>query len=419
MNYRNKIVELDRLQMSKKVIPYDEFFLSFRRAAHACYRRDKKFITIFKEKYMIRNSVKDLMCEESRLRELMAIPISDILRYKDMAGSVDPEEALRYLADMFIDNCGESLGMRGFADYCANYWIKKLDLENNPALKEKYQDAFTLGRLLPYISDKYYDGLLDEYDSCAMSALELREELINMLETVTDEKVKIILCAGICDCLSWRDGISWLDRYSTAEIEAGIINFKKRELIRYRQRDDFQRYRTWQHIKVGPNTPKGLRKLAEMWPYEFSEAEASHFMVLNDRLIELQHEVMNQVKVITTNLQKQIAKGLHQYDNFVIDGYIYIEPHGDELLETLSSFAKYSVIGSNDRTSQQHIAQEMTNDMQWYANWGGIFHQLEKSHGLKLCRSFCHLFEEAEVFTINDIMKIKPEMLLPHVEINI
>lgn len=211
MNYRNKIVELDRLQMSKKVIPYDEFFLSFRRAAHACYRLDKKFITIFKEKYMIRNSVKDLMCEESRLRELMAIPISDILRYKDMAGSVDPEEALRYLADMFIDNCGESLGMRGFADYCANYWIKKLDLENNPALKEKYQDAFTLGRLLPYISDKYYDGLLDEYDSCAMSALELREELINMLETVTDEKVKIILCAGICDCLSWGDGISWLD----------------------------------------------------------------------------------------------------------------------------------------------------------------------------------------------------------------
>lgn len=371
---------------------------------------------------MVRSCVKDLMCEENRLRELMAIPISDILRYRDMADSIDPEEALRFLADRFIDNCGVSLGMRGFYDYCASYWIEKLDLENNPALNEKYHGAYTLGLLLPYISDKYYDGLLEEYDSCAMSLIELRDILIEELENGDDEKHKIILCAGICDCLSDCDGVGWLNRYTMAEIEDGIINFKNHNLIRHRQWKDFERYRT-PDIEVGPDTPRGLKKLAERQPEKFSDAEINHFIVLNDRLVELQHEVMEQVKVITGNLREQITKGFHQYDTFVIDGYIYVEAYEedntDELLDALSSFAKYSVIWSNDETSQEVLEDEIAEDVHWYANWGGVFHQLEKSHGLRLCRAFCHLFEESRVFTIGDIMKIKPEMLLPHVEINI
>jgi len=381
-----------------------------------------KLKNILIEEYMVRSCVKDLMCEENRLRELMAIPISDILRYRDMADSIDPEEALRFLANRFIDNCGVSLGMRGFYDYCAGYWIEKLDLENNPALNEKYHGAYTLGLLLPYISDKYYDGLLEEYDSCAMSSVELRDILIEEIERETDGKIKIILCAGICDCLCDGDGFGWLNEYSMSDIESGIINFKNHNLIYHRQWKDFERYRT-PDIEVGPDTPRGLRRLAERQPEKFSDAEINHFIVLNDRLVELQHEVMEQVKVITGNLREQITKGFHQYDTFIIDGYIYVEAYEedntDELLNALSSFAKYSVIWSNDETSQEVLEDEIAEDVHWYANWGGVFHRLEKSHGLKLCRAFCHLFEESRVFTIGDIMKIKPEMLVPHVEINI
>lgn len=414
--------------MNRHTIPFDEFFLNFRRAAYRVYSRNikmihpDKFKNILKEEYMVRSCVKDLMCEKNRLKELMAIPISDILRYRDMADSIDPEEALKFLADKFIDNCGVCLGMRGFYDYCACYWIEKLDLKNNPALNEKYHGAYTLGLLLPYISDKYYDGLLEEYDSCAMSLIELRDILIGELENGDDEKHKIILCAGICDCLSDCDGVGWLNRYTMAEIEDGIINFKNHDLICHRQWKDFERYRT-PDIEVGPDTPRGLRRLAERQPEKFSDAEINHFIVLNDRLVELQHEVMEQVKVITGNLREQIAKGFHQYDTFVIDGYIYVEAYEedntDELLDTLSSFAKYSVIWSNDEMSKEVVEAEIAEDVHWYANWGGVFHQLETSHGLKLCRAFCHLFEESRVFTIGDIMKIKPEMLLPHVEINI
>ncbi len=414
--------------MNRHAIPFDEFFLNFRRAAYRVYCRNTKMKhtdklkNILIEEYMVRSCVKDLMCEENRLRELMAIPISDILRYRDMADSIDPEEALRFLANRFIDNCGVSLGMRGFYDYCAGYWIEKLDLENNPALNEKYHGAYTLGLLLPYISDKYYDGLLEEYDSCAMSSVELRDILIEEIERETDGKIKIILCAGICDCLCDGDGFGWLNEYSMSDIESGIINFKNHNLIYHRQWKDFERYRT-PDIEVGPDTPRGLRRLAERQPEKFSDAEINHFIVLNDRLVELQHEVMEQVKVITGNLREQITKGFHQYDTFIIDGYIYVEAYEedntDELLNALSSFAKYSVIWSNDETSQEVLEDEIAEDVHWYANWGGVFHRLEKSHGLKLCRAFCHLFEESRVFTIGDIMKIKPEMLVPHVEINI
>lgn len=50
---------------------------------------------------MIRGSVKTLMCEEERLKELIAIPMTEILSYQDNADTVNPEEVLRYLADLF------------------------------------------------------------------------------------------------------------------------------------------------------------------------------------------------------------------------------------------------------------------------------------------------------------------------------
>lgn len=373
---------------------------------------------------MIRSSVKELMCEDALLEQLMNIPISEILHYRDLADSVDPEEALRFLADRFIDNCGVSLGMRGFYDYCASYWEERLDLENNPALSEKYHGAETFAQFLPYLSDKYYEGLLDEFDSCAMDDVKLRDILVSELMQEDEEKNKIILCAGICHCLSWANrGSRWLDHYSKEAIEEGIINFENKTLIHYRQYDDFQRYRSWQHIMVTDSTPKGLRRLVERWPDEFTEEEIAHFIILNDRLVELQHEVMDQVKVITANHQEQIEKGFHQYDTFCINGYIIIEPYEEyvenELLATLCQFAQYNVIQASDNTPPERLTDEINEERHWYANWSGAFHQLEKSHGLRLCRAFCNLFEENKIFTISDIMKIKPEMLLPDVKISI
>lgn len=416
MNNRDKLSELE------KAIPFDEFFLNFRRAAYRVYCRNAKMKhkdklkDILKEEYMIRSSAKTLMCEEDRLKELMAIPMTEIFSYRDKADTVDPEEALRYLAGLFIDNFGLRLRICGFADRCASYWIFKL--KRIPKLNEKYDGAMELVHFLPILSDKYHERLLDKYDACVMTDKELVDILVEELNSVTDEKEKIILCAGIYNALTSDIGARWLGAYSMEKIEEGIVNLKNRELIEYRCHRSLRKY-----VRFRFNQTKENQLSLDTDANRFTDDEIKHFLSLNDRLVELQHEVMDQVKVITGNLREQIAKGFHQYDTFVIDGYIYIEAYEedntDELLDALSSFAKYSVICSNDNTTQEHLEAEITEDVHWYANWGGIFHQLEKSHGLRLCRAFCHLFEESRVFTVGDIMKIKPEMLLPHVEINI
>lgn len=368
---------------------------------------------------MIRKSIKDIiMCENDRLRELMNMPISKILSYRDTSDSVDPEEALRYLADRYIENCGISLGMRGFYDYCASYWIEKLDLVNNPVLEEKYHAASTLGQIIPYITNNYCEDLLDKYDSCFMEAVDLRNILIELLETETEEKTKIILCAGICHCLSWANiGFEWLDQFNQSEIEEGIINYRNRDLIIYRHNKDFQRYRRWRYANDS-ETHGELPKCVE-----FTEEEIKHFVLLNDRLVELQHELMDQIKVITANLQEQIANGFHQYDTFCTDGNIYIDTYEDdktdELLDTITTYAKYSVLHTNDDTKIEALESDISDERHWYGNWSGVFHILEETHGVRLCRAFVDLFEEYELFTIDDIMQIKPEMLFTHIEINI
>lgn len=50
MNNRDKRSELKSAIKNKKATPYDEFFLLFRRAAHACYKGNNKFTTIFASK---------------------------------------------------------------------------------------------------------------------------------------------------------------------------------------------------------------------------------------------------------------------------------------------------------------------------------------------------------------------------------
>lgn len=316
------------------------------------------------------------------------------------------------------------MGLSAPFDCCADYWIEKLDLKNNPALNKKYHSASSLVEIIPYISERYYDGLLKGHNTCPMNEIEIREEMEDWVFRNIDDKYKSVICAGLDHYLyhiQATHGLFWLDQFPIEYIEKNIIFYENRKLIRYRHFDDFQRFYRWKHRKN--QSKPGLRQIVENWPDEFTDEEVAHFIVLNDRLVELQLEVMDQVKVITANLQEQISKGFHQYDTFHIDGNIIIEPYEEdvenELLETLCQFAQYKVIHANDNTPPESLTDDINDERHWYANWSGAFHQLEKSQGLRLCRAFRYLFEEDELFIISDIMKIRPEMLLPDVEINI
>lgn len=362
-----------------------------------------------------------LLCENEILEQLMAIPVTEILSYSGKANSVNPEDALRYLSEMYIDNCGVSTGMRSFADYCAEYWIERLKLESNPEIQVKYKDAFVLADFLPLLSDNYSEEI-DKYDSSIMSDSALRDILIDELEEAPDEETKIILCAGICDILPELSNDHWLDFYSMEKIEDGIITLKNKTLIQYRQFEKTKKY--FPPIKVSDedNSQESWRKKMEQPPYPFSKEEINHFELLNNRLVELQREVMEQVRDITFNLQEQITKGYHQYDSFNVEGIIYIEDMEDNvesLINILAAHAKYLVMVANDSTTHDDLEERIACDIHWHSNWNGIFHQLETEHGLKVCRAFRQIFEEARVFTIDDIMKITPEMLFSQVKIYI
>lgn len=365
--------------------------------------------------------VKALLCENEILEQLMAIPVSEIISYRNRAESVDPEEALRYLAELYIDSCGVSTGLRSFADYCSVFWIKRFKNELTGEKASKFRDLDTLPELLPFISENYTKKI-DDYNISYMSDVDLRNILIEELNEATDERTKIILCAGICDFLSKISDDSWLNYYKLDRIEEAIVYLNNPTLIHHRQYKDIKKYIQWTPITDYSLYPERLRKVMEMPPHLFTDEEVQHFRLLNQRLVELQHEVMENVREITLNLQDQIVKGYHQYDSFNVEGLIYIEDvkdDADRLINTLAQHAKYVVMTTNDNSTPENMDKYIAEDIHWYGNWSGIFHQLESNHGLKICRAFRYLFEDAEVFTIADIMKVTPQMIYSQIKIHI
>lgn len=363
---------------------------------------------------------KALLCENARLEEIMNIPISEILDYKSRADSVNPEDALRYLADMYIDNCGISCGLRGFADYCATFWVERLKAQqNNMGDAESNVSFFDL---LSKFSAKY-TPYVDKYDSCPLTSLQLRDFLLKELQNTKNETEKIILCAGILPCLLYDYNSNWLSCIGADRIEDGIVNLKDRKLIEFRSYQNQAEYRSTR------NPENKIIRQAKV----FSNDEINHFVKLNKRLEELQKEVMMQVEAIKQNLDEQISKGFHQYDTYFAEGFIYIESplyiedsvqwsddNRDRLLEVLiDSCPHYSVCLTNEDLDLENLKESNSQEFNWYANWSGIFHQLEEIHGIKLCRPFRVLFEDSNTFTIPDIMKIQPEWFLSQVKIDI
>lgn len=364
------------------------------------------------------DKVKALLCENDILEQLMSIPVTEIISYSRKADSVDPEDALRYLAEMYIDNCGVSTGLRSFADYCSVFWIERLKHFEYKETASKYGEMNTLPELLPLLSDNY-TAEIDNYDISFMSDVDLRAILIEELSKVLDEKSKIILCAGICDILPQMSTDRWLESYRMETIEDAIINLKDKTLIRYRYDKNVAKY--YPRFRLYP-TNNGIVQKLDTQPLSFTKEEVRHFEVLNKRLVELQHEVMEKVRDITLNLQEQIAKGFHQFDNFNVEGLIHIENMDedvDSFFNILADHVKYKVMGSNERSTPEVMDKFIEMNNHWYGNVTGIFSQLESVHNLKVCRAFCNMFEEAKVFTIADIMKLRPDMLLSQVIIYI
>lgn len=160
----------------------------------------------------------------------------------------------------------------------------------------------------------------------------------------------------------------------------------------------------------------------------FTDGEVEHFMLLNCRLVELMHQVFCQVARMHRHLQAEIASGNHDYDTFVIEGEVCMEPLAleddesrcDELQERLIDAVKnYGVIMVSCNQSQEELDEVACRYLNWWANWGSNFKELVTRHGIPICRAFKHFLDESCVFTVEDILKIKPEQFQTSIKIYI
>ncbi len=157
----------------------------------------------------------------------------------------------------------------------------------------------------------------------------------------------------------------------------------------------------------------------------FSDEEVCKLTELNCRLIELQHEVFNRVYRITAHLQKELAEGNTDFEDFCVEGSIYVEefenePELNALRNVLiCALPDYTVLTASSKSTREKLDKYISAHIHWWANWEGNFKNLVSTHQIPLCRAFKELFDTNSTLALEDIVKIEPRQLMPHVEINI
>ncbi len=120
---------------------------------------------------------------------------NDIIKsYASRANEIEPTKALGVLCDIFIENCGISLGTRTVAENAMFYWTNrwrevKLDLPKNIGLHD----------VLALLSEEYKENkeFIDKYDVTILDDDELYDICCDMVDETPDESTRIALCAGV------------------------------------------------------------------------------------------------------------------------------------------------------------------------------------------------------------------------------
>lgn len=114
--------------------------------------------------------------------------------YASRANEVEPTKALGILCDIYIENCGISLGTRTVAENAIFYWTNRWR-EEKPDLTER----IGLHDVLSLLSDEYKENkeFIDKYDVTILDDEELSDICSEMIEETSDETTRIALCAGV------------------------------------------------------------------------------------------------------------------------------------------------------------------------------------------------------------------------------
>ena len=107
---------------------------------------------------------------------------------------MDPIHAMKLMAQLYMDNCGISLGDRTLAYDAGSGWLKKY-IDDNPEQTE-WNDFTCFSEVMPTICTEYDEEEYDHYDIAPMSIEEERKYASSYALTI-DEDSAAALCRGI------------------------------------------------------------------------------------------------------------------------------------------------------------------------------------------------------------------------------
>lgn len=122
--------------------------------------------------------------------------------YAQRADEIETTKALDILCDIYMDNCGISLGTRTVAENAIFYWIHRWQQEN-PSLPQ----SMGLYDVMELRSEKYKEDkeFYDKYDVTILSGEDLYRICMDMVDENPDDTTRIVLCAGVLNVLDLTD----------------------------------------------------------------------------------------------------------------------------------------------------------------------------------------------------------------------
>ncbi|WP_300804642.1 hypothetical protein [uncultured Duncaniella sp.] len=121
---------------------------------------------------------------------------SRCLKYADIKIDISPEEALKLLAECYVDLCGISLGVRTVVYDCGEFWMEQLAKSQQPLSVKASEGSFM--NLMPDLlgQDIFEKAQPDKYDVAPLDSEEAMIVINNVLTEVTDERLRKVLSLG-------------------------------------------------------------------------------------------------------------------------------------------------------------------------------------------------------------------------------
>ena len=153
-----------------------------------------------------------------------------------------------------------------------------------------------------------------------------------------------------------------------------------------------------------------------------TEDQLNHIISLDNRCRVLYKSLTDDIKTITYDIKKHIVDGSKAYPATIIEGSIYWETdYENKALEHLDSEqAEHGVhvVNVDSEKSVERLKED--REIELFGNWCGKFRSLYNEHegkGIKLTRAFRMLFDESDIFTLDDLLNVRPDEINQHIQI--